>query len=341
MLFGVEAPKIIVNIDTTQDEVLLDYSVILKDEPELDTYGVKAVRTGKQVFTNAGKHWIFEVKIHLWKYGDPKAKYLELKSYEGTDVYLKRHSDSGYIYDTYDNKGVFILLSVNESYTDEVNKYDVLILTFRSKKYLKNNLWSAPVTHIYEPFTGNVFDTNLLESYMSSQSVSGEELLFTGTIGTNFHEHFNTKIISSLATDIQVVAKLRRTSSYAASTSRAMIGIKEDLTNTCQNYAGIGLYGVNHTIKTFYNYNNGGLVTEDILGTNDAEKFYKLIYDAKNETVKFYYSLDNQATWVLAKTLSVSGWKDKHFYPGIFATAANISNNSYAVDDITIDYIPI
>ena len=141
MIFGIQAPKMIVNIDTTQDEVVLDYSVVLKDEPELDTFEAKSVRTGKRDLTNAGKHWIFQVKIHLWKYADPKAKYLELKSYEGTEVILYRHLDGEPIYDTYGNGGHFILFQIEEKYLEEIRKSDIIILTFRSIDYISQ---SAP-----------------------------------------------------------------------------------------------------------------------------------------------------------------------------------------------------
>lgn len=131
-IFGTTHPKIIVNIDTTLDEVLLQHAVVLKDEPELDSYGVKAVRTGRRVFNNAGKHWLFQVKVHLWKYADPIAKYLELKSYEGTKVILYRRSDGDAVYDQQGNPVLFYLSSATSSYTDDTNKLDVLTLTFIS-----------------------------------------------------------------------------------------------------------------------------------------------------------------------------------------------------------------
>lgn len=135
-IFGTSHPKIIVNIDTTLDEVLLQHAVVLKDEPELDTYAVRAVRTGKRVFTNAGKHWLFQVKIYLYKYADAEAKYLEFKGYEGTKVYLYRHADGNKIKTTDGVDVPFVIISINESYTDEHNKHDVLIITFRSTTYV-------------------------------------------------------------------------------------------------------------------------------------------------------------------------------------------------------------
>lgn len=347
MIFGIQAPKMIVNIDTTQDEVLLDYAVVLKNEPELDTFEVKSVRTGKRVLTNAGKHWIFQVKIHLWKYADPKAKYLELKSYEGTEVILYRHSDGGPIYDTYNNQGVFILQSLDESITDEKNKFDVLILTFWSKEFIRRSLYSVPPSHIFEPFIGNTFNTLVLQA--SSQpgtpfSVSGEELLFSGEYYDSGSQYFTNKqfraiIQSALATDISVSAYLRKTSSYSASTSKAIIGIW----NGMGDYAGIG-HGtiVNYdNACTIYRLNTGTeVITELSALTIETGRYYKTVFDAFDETVKFYVSADG-TIWTYISIISVSGWKDKHFSVGIFAGATNINNNSFAADNLTIDYSPI
>jgi len=140
MLFGTDAPKMIVNLGITNDEVLLDYATIITDEPELYTDNIKAVRTGKRVYNYAGRHWIYKVRIHLWKYGSPTAKYASLKSYEGTKVKLYRHKDGLIMKDAKNNDAVFVLTSVNESYTDEYNLYDIVTLTFRSTEFIKTKL---------------------------------------------------------------------------------------------------------------------------------------------------------------------------------------------------------
>lgn len=151
-IFGNSFPKIIVNIATTQDEVLLQHAVVLKDEPELDSYGVRAVRTGKRVFNNAGKHWLFQVKIYLWKYADAEAKYLEFKGYEGTKVWLYRRSDGSPFLDKENKIIPFIFLSADESYTDDFNLFDVLTLTFRSLDYTGDEAPFNPYDLDYEAY---------------------------------------------------------------------------------------------------------------------------------------------------------------------------------------------
>ncbi len=164
-LTGILYPKMIVNITTTLDEVLLQHAVVLKDQPEQDTHFVRAVRTGKRVFTNAGKHWLFQIKIYLYKYANAETKYLELKGYEGTKVYLHRHADGEMIYDTYNNAGAFILSSVAEEYTDEKNKYDVVILTFKSLNYIQAVIIPLP--------EGAVYYMNTLTDTPQGSSTSG------------------------------------------------------------------------------------------------------------------------------------------------------------------------
>jgi len=149
-LFGTEYPKFIGNPTTTRNEILLEHSVILKDEPQTDIYSSKSIKTGKRVFINAGRHWTFQVKVLLWKYADPSAKYAEIKAYETLDVEVYRHSDSYPIIDTYGNEGIFVLVSVDEDYFERVNYKDVLILTFLSKeKILSTTLISSPPSSIF------------------------------------------------------------------------------------------------------------------------------------------------------------------------------------------------
>ncbi|MDY0082851.1 MAG: sialidase family protein [Ignavibacteriaceae bacterium] len=139
-IFGTSYPKFLGNPETTLDEILLEKSVILKDEPEQDSYNVKAVRTGRRKFINAGKHWIFQVKVHLWKYDDPQEKYLELKNYECTKVYLYRRADGNLMSNVAGEPVNFLLKSVERGYLEN-NKYrDYVVLTFLSLDYIDNGL---------------------------------------------------------------------------------------------------------------------------------------------------------------------------------------------------------
>lgn len=139
-LMGTGRPKMVINIGTTQDEVELYNWVTTKDEEEIDIHSAKAPRTGKRKFVISGKHWTFAGKIFLYKYNDPEAAYNEFKSYEGETVYLYRHNDGFPFFDEDSNPCLFQLVSVNEAYTDQTNKYDVLNLTFKSLKRIRTNL---------------------------------------------------------------------------------------------------------------------------------------------------------------------------------------------------------
>lgn len=184
-LTGILYPKMIVNITTTLDEVLLQHAVVLKDQPEQDTHFVRAVRTGKRVFTNAGKHWLFQIKIYLYKYANAETKYLELKGYEGTKVYLHRHADGEMIYDTYNNAGAFILSSVAEEYTDEKNKYDVVILTFKSLNYIQAVIVPVPEGSFY---------------YMNDTNDTPQGSIGAGITGSGFGNIYE---MSNIGTDVK------------------------------------------------------------------------------------------------------------------------------------------
>lgn len=343
MLFGVEAPKIIVNLETTQDEVALDYSVILKDEPELDTYGVKAVRTGKQVFTNAGKHWIFQVKIHLWKYADPKAKYLELKSYEGTKVYLYRHADGEPILDLDRDPQIFIIQSINETYTDEYNLYDYLIMTIRSVDKINDNLLFRRVDHIYESFGNNVYNTDLLETYeypTGSFVIQNERLEVAGEYvdsgSDNFaYQQFRTKHKSEAGYGIDVYASITKLSFLYNTTARIIVGIFSD----GGNYAGVGIgWSFYNSYKTYYRINNAPQVSTDLpTYTDNVGRYVRTIYNATIERVSFYILTNGE--WVLVGVVDTPGWCRKKFYVGIFVGASNINSNVFGVDNLTISYI--
>lgn len=128
-IFGESYPKIY-DVDNTTD-IDLKYSVIIKDEPENKIYGVKSVRTGQRVLTNAGRHWIYEIKYYLYKETDPKSFYETLKDLVGKTLYLYRRSDGNAI-KTGASETPFTLTEIREFYTDINNLYDCLMLTFRS-----------------------------------------------------------------------------------------------------------------------------------------------------------------------------------------------------------------
>lgn len=348
-IFGTSHPKIIVNIDTTLDEVLLQYAVVLKDEPELDSYEVRAVRTGKRVFTNAGKHWIFQVKIHLWKYADPIAKYLELKSYEGTEVLLYRHSDGDPIYDTYWNEGRFFIQSVNESITDEKNKYDVLTLTFRSIDFIGIPLYDFSLC---EHFSGNSYDSEFWEltNLVSGSSITGEQ--YVGSHGVSaLHSslenengklwNFKTKLISSITSDFEVTASIWKSGTSASCTRSVFLGLWAS-----ENYfAGIIVDSIYHNGKVYVlTADNGGRgvfnnAVEVVGLTPNIKTNYKITYNRTDNLLKFYYK--DGSTWILITSITIADFDTRKYYAGIFMGIFN-SNAIYPCygDDLCVKYTP-
>lgn len=207
MIHGVLAPKFIGNIDTTQDEVLLDYWVTLKDEPEPKTYGVKAVRTGKRVFTNVGKHWIFQGRVHLWKYADPIAKYLELKSHEGKAVHLYRFRDGETFKNADDEIVPFIITSIKEFYLGNKNELDSVDITFRSTDFITTPVIQvAPVipTALTKLFAEGM-DTNSYRTWTAEEGVSAN---------LDSLDSFNDVTVVTSAIGTRNAIKYRGTSRY-------------------------------------------------------------------------------------------------------------------------------
>lgn len=136
MLFGTEAPKFINDPAGTPEEVLLDYSVVIKDEPEEDRIVHQSIFTGHREFILRGKYWIFEIKVHLFKYDDPIGKYNEIKQFEGMNVRLYRHQDGDYIKQPDGSEASFFIESIDESYYQTADYKDLLFIRFVSNNYV-------------------------------------------------------------------------------------------------------------------------------------------------------------------------------------------------------------
>ena len=135
MIFGTTAPKFIFDPTGAATAVLLDYVNIIKDEPEEIKIMHESVFTGHREFVLLKKYWVFELKLHLYKYANPINKYAELKTYEGSDVRLYRHSDGNYIETPDGVDAVFFLETIDESYYQTPDYKDLLFLRFVSNNY--------------------------------------------------------------------------------------------------------------------------------------------------------------------------------------------------------------
>lgn len=142
MIFGSSAPKFIYEPAGDAVEILLDYVVIQKDEPQEDFIIHQSVFTGHREFILKGKYWIIEMKMHLFKlleatdYATVMEYYSKLKNYQGAEVRYYRHRDGDYLKDKNGNEVKMFLESVNESYYDTTDFKDLLYLKFKSTKYV-------------------------------------------------------------------------------------------------------------------------------------------------------------------------------------------------------------
>lgn len=142
MIFGITAPKFVIDPYNTNVDVLLDYVVIQKDKPEEDIVIHTSIFTGHRSFIIKGKYWIVEMKMNLYKYTaaidslTPQQKYKELKQYEGLEMRYYRHRGGDYLKDSTGAEVKMFLESITESYYKTSDYKDLLLLKFRSTKYV-------------------------------------------------------------------------------------------------------------------------------------------------------------------------------------------------------------
>lgn len=339
-IFGIQPPKFIGNIGTTNDEILLDHCVVLKDRPVPEIYSAVALRTGKRYQTNAGKHWLFQAKIHLFKYADPEATYLQLKSFEGTEVVLYRRRDGAPIYDTFGNDGKFILSSVVEEYYEDAQLKDYAILTFESLDFI-----GAPASFaLYEEdFSGNDYNEGLF--YFSNGidvEIQNEQLegaaLHTLTMGLN--GSFRTILQSTIDSDFEVVGEIW-TNNTTNGTSALLLGIR----NTNNYWAGICVNNVHAAgwpknvvaLVADGSYSSFAHVTDSGLSSL-TRRFYKLTYRRSTNVLSFYY--DDAGTWNLISTAEIEGFDSRKYYAGFFWGAYNANATTLHADNLSIKFSP-
>jgi hypothetical protein len=142
MLFGSQAPKIIFDPAGENTTILLDYVVVLKDEPEDEILIHQSKFNGHREIELLGKYWTYTCKIHINKYSfavnglTPMEKYLQLREAEGKVFRFYRHRDGDYLKDSAEAEVEMFLRSVSEGYYKTTDYKDLLILEFKSTKYV-------------------------------------------------------------------------------------------------------------------------------------------------------------------------------------------------------------
>lgn len=132
MITGTREPKF---LDQSGNTVLLEYAKILEDAPSYRIIEQESVLTNYINDIHVGLHWIFQVRIHLFKHGPNTAitKYQELASYLGSDVYLWRHKEGNAFQDSSGSNILFRVKEVTPAYLETGDFKDIITITFRSK----------------------------------------------------------------------------------------------------------------------------------------------------------------------------------------------------------------
>jgi len=144
MLFGIKAPKFIKDFDLPAEKTVnFDFCVVLEDNPVQDFIEHKSVINGHTEFINLGKHWVYTIRVHLFKYEENpdtgytmRTKYTELKSIEGSEGILYRHRDGEPFRNNANELVTFFVESVDESYFETPLYHDLITIRFRSKDYI-------------------------------------------------------------------------------------------------------------------------------------------------------------------------------------------------------------
>ena len=148
MITGTQEPKFITQGGTT---VLLEYCKYLIHEPEYRNLEQESIINNVIKYTQIGVHWIFQVQLHLYKYGANSAvtTYNNLIGYLGSEVYLYPHKEGYAIKDTSGNDLLFHITEVTPSYLETADFKDVITLTFRSTKLVDMSEMSIPENTIF------------------------------------------------------------------------------------------------------------------------------------------------------------------------------------------------
>jgi len=136
MIFGTGAPKFIYNPTGLNEEVLLDYAIIIEDKPEADFLIHESIFTGHREFINLGKYWTIKLNINLYKQTYAETYFNTIKQYEGLEVRFFRHRDGDYVKDNLGAEVPFFLETIDESYYKTPDYKDLLTLKLKSTKYV-------------------------------------------------------------------------------------------------------------------------------------------------------------------------------------------------------------
>lgn len=131
MIFGSGSAKF-TSASVTVD---LEYSVLVPNFIESETIQHVSVIDGARNYITLGDYSSFKVDVYLFKYANPRDKFLEIYDYIHTDVNFFPHSDGKTMYG---NDGAIMQCHITDmklSYLDNKDYRDLLTISFETKGY--------------------------------------------------------------------------------------------------------------------------------------------------------------------------------------------------------------
>lgn len=182
MIFGTRAPKMTVSGGGT---VLLDYATIQKDEADYDILKHTSEITGNVAYVTRGSRWVVDILVHLYKYADPYAKFVELIAQKGTKVKLYRHRDGSAYKNSAGAEVDFMIEEINPFYLTNTKYEDAVIMKFRSVEYVDI---SKSAYNIVKPVTSKVGNVTFYPNYIQyagfsasvEPSIVGQDYISSG-----------------------------------------------------------------------------------------------------------------------------------------------------------------
>lgn len=135
-IFGKAYPKFAFDYGGPQQAVVtLQYWVTSRDEVESDRSVINESQlTGERIILDRGDFWVFEGRVHLFKYGSLSAirnAFENIYQYNKKTVVLWKHSDGDLVVDKNGNP-VLWYFTVKPKHLTSLDYRDVLICKFRS-----------------------------------------------------------------------------------------------------------------------------------------------------------------------------------------------------------------
>lgn len=130
---GVSYPKI---VDGASATINLQYSKILRDEPEYDMLMYQSEITGNRNIYIRGYHWVFEILVYLTRYANPKTKFDEIHGAYNEEVDLYRYADNAACKDSGSTVVKFHFVECVPLYLDDTCRLDACRCKFISTEYI-------------------------------------------------------------------------------------------------------------------------------------------------------------------------------------------------------------